>query len=347
MGEASGANHPRSADLFVALVAVALRDSPVIAKELGGTFPRPAHAEVEDDRSARPAVLELIGLVVAAPGLIALHADGGLVGLDVSAFEQVVLQDGGHGEQQFACGHDGRIQRAARKIDPVVSVQIGRLPVKGQMGEVFLYEHIDNHRVGELALLHDLWASGGCRDNSTLRTFVAGQFLALDHAHEVAGRFDLEDFLFLVANAAALLRAAHAEPLLAFHGNDLLAPRQMSGQGVTPGMLALCEALAPRRDLRFLLDFLRLDSGLEFQELDLLLAELLAFGPILLEPLKPEHFPQQAILLFEAVGILRPLRECLDERSRFLRQTLKIDAGNRFQRHLLRSCLAISNKHDT
>ena len=111
-------------------------------------------------------------------------------------------------------------------------------------------------------------------------------------------------------------------------------------------MLALCEALAPR-DLRFLLDFLRVDSGLEFQELDLLLAELLAFGPILLEPLKPEHFPQQAILLFEAVGILRPLRECLDERSRFLRQTLKIDAGNRFQRHLLISCLAISNKHDT
>jgi hypothetical protein len=34
----------------------------------------------------------------------------------------------------------------------VVSLQIGRLPVNGQMGEVFLDEHIDDHRVGELAL---------------------------------------------------------------------------------------------------------------------------------------------------------------------------------------------------
>jgi hypothetical protein len=176
---------------------------------------------------------------------------------------------------------------------------------------------------------------------------VAGQFLALDHAHEVAGRFDLEDFLFLVAKAAALLPAAHAEALLALHGNDLLAPRQMSGQGGAPGMLALCQALAAGRDLRFLLDFLRVDSGLQLQEFDLFLAKLLALGAILLEPFQPEHFPQQAILLFKAVGILRPLRECLDERTRFLRQTLRIDAGNRCQRHLLILCLAISNKHDT
>ena len=39
-----------------------------MAKELSGTFPRPAHAKVEDDRSAGPAVLELIGLVVAPLG---------------------------------------------------------------------------------------------------------------------------------------------------------------------------------------------------------------------------------------------------------------------------------------
>ena len=40
--------------------------------------------------------------------------------------------------------------------------------------------------------------------------------------------------------------------------------------------------LAPRRGLRFLLDFLRVDSGFELQELNLLLAELLALGTILL-----------------------------------------------------------------
>ncbi len=78
-----------------------------------------------------------------------------------------------------------------------------------------------NHGVGELALFHDPWASGGGRDDPALRALVAGQLLALDHAHEVARRFDLEDFLFLVTNTAALLPAAYAEPLLALHGDDL------------------------------------------------------------------------------------------------------------------------------
>ena len=109
----------------------------------------------------------------------------------------------------------------------MVSVQIGGLPVERQMGEIFLDEHIDDHSVGELALFHDLGASGGSRDDSALRTVAAGQFLALDHAHEVAGWFHVEHFLFLVADAAALLSAAHAEPFLAFHGDDFLAPWQM------------------------------------------------------------------------------------------------------------------------
>jgi hypothetical protein len=161
------------------------------------------------------------------------------------------------------------------------------------------------HSVGELALFHDLGAPGRSRDNSALRAFVAGQFLALDHAHKVAGRLDLEHLLFLEANAAALLSAAHAEPLLALHGNDLLAPWQMLGQGAAPGMLAL----PPRRDLGFLFDLLRVDSGLELQELDLSGAELLALRAILLEPLEPEHF-RSSRFSCEAVGILRPLREC-------------------------------------
>ena len=165
------------------------------------------------------------------------------------------------------------------------------------------------HSVGELAFFHDLAAPGRSRDNSALRAFVAGQFLALDHAHKVAGRLDLEHLLFLEANAAALLSAAHAEPLLALHGNDLLAPWQMLGQGVAPGMLALREALSPRRDLGFLFDLLRVDSRLELQELDLSGAELLALRTILLEPLEPEHF-RSSRFSCEAVGILRPLREC-------------------------------------
>jgi hypothetical protein len=37
MGKASGAYNPGGADLFVALVAVALKNAPVIAEELGGT----------------------------------------------------------------------------------------------------------------------------------------------------------------------------------------------------------------------------------------------------------------------------------------------------------------------
>ena len=50
VGKASGTHYVGSADLFVALVAVALKDASVMAKELSGTFPRPAHAKVEHDR---------------------------------------------------------------------------------------------------------------------------------------------------------------------------------------------------------------------------------------------------------------------------------------------------------
>src|SRR4029077_16800792 len=89
MGQAADPYHPGGADLFVTLVAVALQDAPVTSEELRGAFPRPAHAEVKDDRPPGPSVLELVGLVVAALGLLALHGDGGLIGLDVSAFEQV------------------------------------------------------------------------------------------------------------------------------------------------------------------------------------------------------------------------------------------------------------------
>ena len=104
---------------------------------------------------------------------------------------------------------------------------------------------------------------------------MAGQFLALDHAHKVAGRLDLEHLLFLEANAAALLSAAHAEPL------------------------------------------------------------------------EPEHFRSSRFSCSRRSASCALCASALDERSRFLRQTLKIDAGNRFERHLLISCLAISNKHDT
>jgi hypothetical protein len=60
--------------------------------------------------------------VVTALGLLPLQADGGLVSLDVSAFEQIALQDGGQREQQLARDDDGRIERATRDLDDVVSV---------------------------------------------------------------------------------------------------------------------------------------------------------------------------------------------------------------------------------
>jgi hypothetical protein len=74
-------------------------------------------------------------------------------------------------------------------------------------------------------------------------------------------------------------------------------------------MLAPREALSPRRDLGFLFDLLHVDSRLELQELDLSGAELLALRAILLEPLEPEHF-RSSRFSCEALGILRPLREC-------------------------------------
>ena len=45
------------------------------------------------------------------------------------------------------------------------------------------------------------------------------------------------------------------------------------------------------------------------------LAELLAPGTILLEPLQPEHFPQQAILLLEPVAFLLELAAAVQLRA--------------------------------
>jgi hypothetical protein len=109
-----------------------------------------------------------------------------------------------------------------------------------QMGNVFLMSTSITTASESLpfsTILGPPGASSCHSNNSALRAFAAGQFLAFDHSHEIAGWLDLEHFLLFIADAAALLSAAHAEPLLAFHGDDFLASRQMLGQGVAPGML--------------------------------------------------------------------------------------------------------------
>ena len=119
--------------------------------------------------------------MVAAFSFFALHADGRLVRLDVSAFEQIPLHDRDHRKQKLARRHHGRVERAAGKLDIVVSLQIGLLTVERQMGAVFLDQHVDHQRVGEFAFLHEMRTGSRSRGHTALRALAAGQLLALDH----------------------------------------------------------------------------------------------------------------------------------------------------------------------
>ena len=73
-------------------------------------------------------------------------------------------------------------------------------------------------------------------------------------------------FLLLVANQVALFSAAHTQPLLALHDQDLFAPRQMRGQRIAPGVLALLNSPLLGAHRGFAGNFQRMHPGFQFQQ---------------------------------------------------------------------------------
>ena len=61
-------------DMIVSAVTVALQDAFKVAQKLLRTFSLPAQPEVEDHRSARPAVLPEVSLVIFSSTIVHLHS---------------------------------------------------------------------------------------------------------------------------------------------------------------------------------------------------------------------------------------------------------------------------------
>src|SRR5260370_36795846 len=80
-----GATH-----MIVCRIAIILEYALEVAQEPFGTFPFPAHPKVEHHRSARPAVLPEVGLVIFTFCALRLYVDRRLIGLDIIAGYQLL-----------------------------------------------------------------------------------------------------------------------------------------------------------------------------------------------------------------------------------------------------------------
>jgi hypothetical protein len=85
MRPARGLHESLATDMIVSAVTVGLQDAFKVAQELFGTFSLPTHSKVEYHRSARPAVLPEVSLMIFSPPIVHLHSNGRFIGLDVGA----------------------------------------------------------------------------------------------------------------------------------------------------------------------------------------------------------------------------------------------------------------------
>src|ERR1700722_10938910 len=94
MRPARSMHEPFATDMIVSAVTVGLQDACKVAQELFGTFSLPTHSQVEDHRSARPAVLPEVSLMIFSPTIVHLHSNGRFIGLNVGAAQQLLAHRG-------------------------------------------------------------------------------------------------------------------------------------------------------------------------------------------------------------------------------------------------------------
>src|ERR1700710_2744134 len=87
MRPTGGMHHTDTARLVVCGIPVSLQNTFELPEELPRTFPAAPHPEVEDDTSSRPAILPKIRLMILPALIVRLHANRGLIGLNVNSAE--------------------------------------------------------------------------------------------------------------------------------------------------------------------------------------------------------------------------------------------------------------------
>jgi hypothetical protein len=151
--------------------------------------------------------------MIAPAFLVGLHAYRRLVGLDVSASEQFTLHCRSDWYEQLA-GIDHRIiECRQRQLDAGVAAHRGLLTIDRFRVTVFANDQIDDHVAGENRLGQNALRRRSCL-NALHFALPAGPLLALDHAHGVFGRANVEHLRLFVADDAGLLAALAADALL-------------------------------------------------------------------------------------------------------------------------------------
>jgi hypothetical protein len=195
--------------------------------------------------------------MIAPAFLVGLHAYRRLVGLDVSASEQFTLHCRSDWYEQLA-GIDHRIiECRQRQLDAGVAAHRGLLTIDRFRVTVFANDQIDDHVAGENRLGQNALRRRSCL-NALHFALPAGPLLALDHAHGVFGRANVEHLRLFVADDAGLLAALAADALLGCAADRLVDALEMAGQFVAARMLA------PRLALRLILGFVFIRRGQRF-----------------------------------------------------------------------------------
>jgi hypothetical protein len=136
---------------------------------------------------------------------------------------------------------------------------------------------------------------------------LACTLLAPGHEHEILHRLNIQLLALFVADHRCRSPAATAHALLGRAGNHALHARKIRRQRLAARMLAL---LLVRRCWQYLAfafcrDFQIADPGLQLQQFQLLVGQLLAARPVLRDPLLAQLIFQQ---LDSQLRKLQPLR---------------------------------------
>src|ERR1035438_6908981 len=156
MAPATSMHHPRAAEAaLVCYVIVCLENAREGAEEQLRPFASATHAKIEDRPTARRSVLPEVGLMVLTTLVVRLHIDRCLVGLDVTAGQQLPAHGPDHRGEHLADRHHPAAHRGPRDLDARIAQQDGALTIEWAVIGILTDDGVDNHLFGHQALVDD------------------------------------------------------------------------------------------------------------------------------------------------------------------------------------------------
>jgi hypothetical protein len=213
MGPAPKVQQPASANVCVSRVPVALKSSCKPLQKRRRSAARAPHLEIVHNHAARRAVLPQVSLMIATPRALALHGNGGFIGLDITTCEQLRLHRAHHPHEQLTGSEHRTAQRALADFNAHVASQADRLVKKRKVVNIL----VDNGLNNEAVCKHSFFNNRCRRRRSTHSGFLATgtrTFFALDDLHEHFDGFDGEAFAAFVADELFVLTALDAGALV-------------------------------------------------------------------------------------------------------------------------------------